>query len=81
MKCLEKILHFSFPRKRATPKRCNLRDAEENAPVTGGWREREKAREESWGPPRGDNHDDGDDAEGGERSSDRFRDRRPQRCA
>uniref|UniRef100_H3CBC3 Eukaryotic translation initiation factor 3 subunit A n=1 Tax=Tetraodon nigroviridis TaxID=99883 RepID=H3CBC3_TETNG len=48
-------------------------------PVTGGWREREKAREESWGPPRGDNHDDGDDADGAERSSERFRDRRPQR--
>ncbi|KAK2824007.1 hypothetical protein Q5P01_021182 [Channa striata] len=45
----------------------------------GGWREREKAREESWGPPRGGAHDDGDDGEGEERSSDRFRDRRPQR--
>ncbi|XP_056903602.1 eukaryotic translation initiation factor 3 subunit A isoform X2 [Takifugu flavidus] len=43
----------------------------------GGWREREKAREESWGPPRGD--DEGDDADESERSSDRFRDRRPQR--
>lgn len=47
--------------------------------VTGGWREREKAREESWGPPRGDSQDNGDDADGAERSSDRFRDRRPQR--
>uniref|UniRef100_UPI0037E72740 eukaryotic translation initiation factor 3 subunit A n=1 Tax=Semicossyphus pulcher TaxID=241346 RepID=UPI0037E72740 len=45
----------------------------------GGWREREKAREESWGPPRGEANDDGDDGEGEERSSDRFRDRRPQR--
>ncbi|XP_070833576.1 eukaryotic translation initiation factor 3 subunit A [Chaetodon trifascialis] len=43
----------------------------------GGWREREKAREESWGPPRDDGNDDGDDAE--ERSSRSFRDRRPQR--
>lgn len=48
--------------------------------ATGGWREREKAREESWGPPRGDNCDEGD-ADGGERSSDRLRDRRPQRFA
>uniref|UniRef100_A0A668VYI6 Eukaryotic translation initiation factor 3 subunit A n=1 Tax=Oreochromis aureus TaxID=47969 RepID=A0A668VYI6_OREAU len=46
----------------------------------GGWREREKAREESWGPPRGGPHDDdGDDGEGDERSSDRNRDRRPHR--
>ncbi|KAL0964246.1 hypothetical protein UPYG_G00321290 [Umbra pygmaea] len=45
----------------------------------GGWREREKAREESWGPPRKDGGDD----DGGEReekaSSDRFRERRPPR--
>nr|XP_020457078.1 eukaryotic translation initiation factor 3 subunit A [Monopterus albus] len=27
----------------------------------GGWREREKAREDSWGPPRGGARDDGDD--------------------
>ncbi|XP_028982986.1 eukaryotic translation initiation factor 3 subunit A [Betta splendens] len=45
----------------------------------GGWREREKAREESWGPPRGGADEDGEDGEGEERSSDRFRDRRPQR--
>uniref|UniRef100_A0A4W6D0A9 Eukaryotic translation initiation factor 3 subunit A n=1 Tax=Lates calcarifer TaxID=8187 RepID=A0A4W6D0A9_LATCA len=45
----------------------------------GGWREREKAREESWGPPRGGDHDDGDEGEGDERPSDRFRDRRPHR--
>ncbi|XP_068183345.1 eukaryotic translation initiation factor 3 subunit A [Antennarius striatus] len=38
----------------------------------GGWREREKAREESWGPPRGDDHNGDDEVE---RSSDR----RPQR--
>ncbi|XP_023281540.1 eukaryotic translation initiation factor 3 subunit A [Seriola lalandi dorsalis] len=46
-------------------------------PVAGGWREREKAREESWGPPRGGGND--DDGEEEERSSDRFRERRPQR--
>ncbi|XP_039995568.1 eukaryotic translation initiation factor 3 subunit A [Xiphias gladius] len=45
----------------------------------GGWREREKAREESWGPPRGGSQVDEDDGEGEERSSDRFRDRRSQR--
>lgn len=45
----------------------------------GGWREREKAREESWGPPRGGGSDERDDAEGEERGSDRFRDRRPPR--
>ncbi|XP_061766767.1 eukaryotic translation initiation factor 3 subunit A [Nerophis ophidion] len=39
----------------------------------GGWREREKAREESWGPPRGGARDDQDDRM--ERPSDRFRDR------
>ncbi|XP_075906226.1 eukaryotic translation initiation factor 3 subunit A isoform X2 [Nelusetta ayraudi] len=44
----------------------------------GGWREREKAREESWGPPRGDNQEDGDDDDG-DRTTDRFKDRRPQR--
>ncbi|XP_071337467.1 eukaryotic translation initiation factor 3 subunit A [Trachinotus anak] len=43
----------------------------------GGWREREKAREESWGPPRGGGQDDGQDDEGDERPS--FRDRRPPR--
>ncbi|XP_041645457.1 eukaryotic translation initiation factor 3 subunit A [Cheilinus undulatus] len=45
----------------------------------GGWREREKAREESWGPPRGEANDDRDEGEGEERSSERFRERRPQR--
>ncbi|XP_007566972.1 eukaryotic translation initiation factor 3 subunit A isoform X2 [Poecilia formosa] len=45
----------------------------------GGWREREKAREESWGPPRGGSHDDEEEGDGDEQSSDRFRDRRPQR--
>ncbi|XP_070772019.1 eukaryotic translation initiation factor 3 subunit A [Enoplosus armatus] len=45
----------------------------------GGWREREKAREESWGPPRDDAREDRDDADGEEKSSDSFRDRRPQR--
>ncbi|KAM9847541.1 eukaryotic translation initiation factor 3 subunit A [Aulostomus maculatus] len=37
----------------------------------GGWREREKAREESWGPPRGSARDDGDDDDDEERSRDR----------
>lgn len=46
-----------------------------NTCVLGGWREREKAREESWGPPRGGADDEED--EGDERSS--FKDRRPQR--
>ncbi|XP_030297901.1 eukaryotic translation initiation factor 3 subunit A isoform X3 [Sparus aurata] len=45
----------------------------------GGWREREKAREESWGPPRGGGSEDGDEAEGEERSGGSFRDRRPPR--
>ncbi|XP_037638475.1 eukaryotic translation initiation factor 3 subunit A isoform X4 [Sebastes umbrosus] len=52
----------------------------------GGWREREKAREDSWGPPRDDapeGRDDGgggrDDGDGEEKSSDSFRDRRPVR--
>lgn len=44
----------------------------------GGWREREKAREDSWGPPR-DDQQEGDDAEGEERSGDRFKERRPPR--
>ncbi|KTF78987.1 hypothetical protein cypCar_00030453 [Cyprinus carpio] len=45
----------------------------------GGWREREKAREESWGPPRDTGHDDGE-REGDDRhEGDRFRDRRPPR--
>ncbi|XP_034040198.1 eukaryotic translation initiation factor 3 subunit A isoform X2 [Thalassophryne amazonica] len=41
----------------------------------GGWREREKAREESWGPPRSGSNDDGGEGEGDER----YRDRRPYR--
>ncbi|XP_019949185.1 eukaryotic translation initiation factor 3 subunit A [Paralichthys olivaceus] len=45
----------------------------------GGWREREKAREDSWGPPRDDAHDNEDEGKEEERDSDRFRDRRPQR--
>lgn len=44
------------------------------AAFAGGWREREKAREESWGPPR-EGSQDGDDGE-----MERPRDRRPQRC-
>ncbi|XP_072533485.1 eukaryotic translation initiation factor 3 subunit A isoform X2 [Salminus brasiliensis] len=46
----------------------------------GGWREREKAREESWGPPReADGNDDGDNDEDERNEGDRFRDRRPPR--
>ncbi|KAL7383710.1 hypothetical protein ABVT39_016336 [Epinephelus coioides] len=45
----------------------------------GGWREREKAREDSWGPPRDNASDERDDAEGERRPSDNFRDRRPVR--
>ncbi|XP_048862801.1 eukaryotic translation initiation factor 3 subunit A [Brienomyrus brachyistius] len=62
---------------------CHGDDARPWKPLSrpGGWREREKAREESWGPPR----DDGNNDEGGERERDeredvdRFRERRPQR--
>ncbi|XP_023819386.1 eukaryotic translation initiation factor 3 subunit A isoform X2 [Oryzias latipes] len=39
----------------------------------GGWREREKAREESWGPPRGGAREDGDDEDGDERTSRPYR--------
>ncbi|KAA0717853.1 Eukaryotic translation initiation factor 3 subunit A [Triplophysa tibetana] len=47
---------------------------------SGGWREREKAREDSWGPPRDPGRDDDDDGEGDDRTEgDRFRDRRPPR--
>uniref|UniRef100_A0A8B9J6V9 Eukaryotic translation initiation factor 3 subunit A n=1 Tax=Astyanax mexicanus TaxID=7994 RepID=A0A8B9J6V9_ASTMX len=48
----------------------------------GGWREREKAREESWGPPResGGQDEDGDQ-DGDERGEGRFRDRRSWRRA
>ncbi|XP_036431006.1 eukaryotic translation initiation factor 3 subunit A isoform X2 [Colossoma macropomum] len=46
----------------------------------GGWREREKAREESWGPPRESHgHDDDDDREEDRHEGDRYRDRRPPR--
>ncbi|XP_052007122.1 eukaryotic translation initiation factor 3 subunit A isoform X2 [Xyrauchen texanus] len=47
----------------------------------GGWREREKAREESWGPPRdgGREDDDGEREEDDRQEGDRFRDRRPPR--
>ncbi|XP_053535406.1 eukaryotic translation initiation factor 3 subunit A isoform X4 [Ictalurus punctatus] len=46
----------------------------------GGWREREKAREESWGPPRNSGTRDDDDGENDEdenREGERFRERRP----
>lgn len=47
---------------------------------TGGWREREKAREESWGPPRDSDTPNDDDHEGDDRhEGDRFRERRPPR--
>ncbi|XP_051506806.1 eukaryotic translation initiation factor 3 subunit A-like isoform X2 [Myxocyprinus asiaticus] len=47
----------------------------------GGWREREKAREESWGPPRdgGRDDDDGEREEDDRHEGDRFRDRRSPR--
>ncbi|XP_041722987.2 eukaryotic translation initiation factor 3 subunit A isoform X5 [Coregonus clupeaformis] len=50
----------------------------------GGWREREKAREESWGPPReGGGRKEGEEGEREEREekqeSDRFPERRPPR--
>lgn len=52
---------------------------------TGGWREREKAREESWGPPRdsGSHDDDDDDDHDRDERNDgeRFRERRPPRCS
>uniref|UniRef100_A0A673I692 Eukaryotic translation initiation factor 3 subunit A n=1 Tax=Sinocyclocheilus rhinocerous TaxID=307959 RepID=A0A673I692_9TELE len=43
----------------------------------GGWREREKAREESWGPARETGHDDGEREGDDGHEGDRFRDRRP----
>uniref|UniRef100_A0A672LJD1 Eukaryotic translation initiation factor 3 subunit A n=1 Tax=Sinocyclocheilus grahami TaxID=75366 RepID=A0A672LJD1_SINGR len=45
----------------------------------GGWREREKAREESWGPARETGHDDGEREGDDGHEGDRFRDRRPPR--
>ncbi|KAM7409138.1 hypothetical protein PAMA_002712 [Pampus argenteus] len=46
----------------------------------GGWREREKAREDSWGPPRdGANDGNEDDGEEEQRPSDRFKERPPPR--
>lgn len=49
--------------------------------LVGGWREREKAREESWGPPRdASREDDGGEREGDDHNdSDQVRDRRPPR--
>ncbi|KAM7409139.1 hypothetical protein PAMA_002712 [Pampus argenteus] len=45
-----------------------------------GWREREKAREDSWGPPRdGANDGNEDDGEEEQRPSDRFKERPPPR--
>ncbi|XP_053476340.1 eukaryotic translation initiation factor 3 subunit A isoform X2 [Ictalurus furcatus] len=54
----------------------------ETSPKAGGWREREKAREESWGPPRNAGTRDDDDGENDEdenREGERFRERRPPR--
>uniref|UniRef100_A0A673K1W5 Eukaryotic translation initiation factor 3 subunit A n=1 Tax=Sinocyclocheilus rhinocerous TaxID=307959 RepID=A0A673K1W5_9TELE len=48
-------------------------------PGVSGWREREKAREESWGPPRDTGHDDGEPEGDDRHEGDRFRDRRPPR--
>ncbi|XP_027021627.2 eukaryotic translation initiation factor 3 subunit A isoform X2 [Tachysurus fulvidraco] len=47
----------------------------------GGWREREKAREESWGPPRdsGTRVDDEENEEEERHDGERFRERRPPR--
>lgn len=49
--------------------------------LTGGWREREKAREESWGPPRdsGTRDDDDENEEEERHDGERFRERRPPR--
>ncbi|KAL2083545.1 hypothetical protein ACEWY4_021318 [Coilia grayii] len=48
----------------------------------GGWREREKAREESWGPPREGGSQDDEDRDVEERQeSERTRERRPPRSA
>ncbi|XP_068582196.1 eukaryotic translation initiation factor 3 subunit A [Cebidichthys violaceus] len=43
--------------------------------VAGGWREREKAREDSWGPPRNDASEDREDDKGEEKNSDNLKDR------
>ncbi|KAF4089933.1 hypothetical protein AMELA_G00043850 [Ameiurus melas] len=54
----------------------------ETSPKAGGWREREKAREESWGPPRNSGTRDDEDGENDEdenREGERFRERRPPR--
>uniref|UniRef100_A0A673I5L1 Eukaryotic translation initiation factor 3 subunit A n=1 Tax=Sinocyclocheilus rhinocerous TaxID=307959 RepID=A0A673I5L1_9TELE len=48
-------------------------------PGASGWREREKAREESWGPARETGHDDGEREGDDGHEGDRFRDRRPPR--
>ncbi|XDV50166.1 hypothetical protein PO909_019268 [Leuciscus waleckii] len=47
------------------------------SPNAGGWREREKAREESWAPPRDTDRDD-DEQEGDDRTGG-FRERHPPR--
>ncbi|KAI5611660.1 eukaryotic translation initiation factor 3 subunit A isoform X1 [Silurus asotus] len=46
---------------------------------SGGWREREKAREESWGPPRDSGARDDDHEEEKQHDGDRFGERRPPR--
>ncbi|KAM6922513.1 eukaryotic translation initiation factor 3 subunit A-like isoform 1-T1 [Lycodopsis pacificus] len=45
------------------------------ATATGGWREREKAREDSWGPPRNNTSEDRGDDKAEEKNSDNLRDR------
>uniref|UniRef100_A0A6Q2Y2N9 Eukaryotic translation initiation factor 3 subunit A n=1 Tax=Esox lucius TaxID=8010 RepID=A0A6Q2Y2N9_ESOLU len=67
------------PRRGGDDERGGARDEKPWKPAIrpgGGWREREKAREESWGPPRKD----GNEGERDEKpESDRFRERRPPR--
>ncbi|XP_037321274.2 eukaryotic translation initiation factor 3 subunit A [Pungitius pungitius] len=47
-------------------------------PATGGWREREKAREDSWGPPRNNASEDKEEKDE-EKPREDIRDRRPVR--
>jgi len=48
-------------------------------PAVGGWREREKAREDSWGPPRDDAPEEKEEVKVEEKTSDSLKDRRPVR--
>uniref|UniRef100_A0A8C2X9A4 Eukaryotic translation initiation factor 3 subunit A n=1 Tax=Cyclopterus lumpus TaxID=8103 RepID=A0A8C2X9A4_CYCLU len=47
--------------------------------LISGWREREKAREDSWGPPRDDAGEERGEVKGEEKTSDSLKDRRPVR--